>query len=108
MPESPTLHVHYDENEGRTRVRFAGGDSEDLLLTPVGDDLYRLEESSLLREARYMDVIRASRLDDGGLLFLGVETPSDLVHQEWLLSKEIINAPAFRSILERVMEFGGN
>jgi hypothetical protein len=44
-----------------------------------GADLYRLEENSLLGAASYRNVICASRRDDGGRQFLGVETRSDLV-----------------------------
>jgi hypothetical protein len=108
MPDTPTVHFEYDENGARTPVCFENGDTEDLVVTPLGDDLYRLEETSLLGEARYRDVIRARSREDGALLFIRVESPSDLVTQEWLLSQEIIDSPDFGSILERIMAIGGN
>jgi len=51
VTDTPTISLRYAGNEGRTRIIFGNGDTEDLLLTPLGDDLYRLEESSLLGEA---------------------------------------------------------
>lgn len=96
------------EGDGQTRIGFENGDSEDLLVTSLGGDLYRLEESSLLGEASYRDVIRARRLSDGSLLFQGVETRSDLIMQSWLLSEQIIASPLFCDILAQVMASGGN
>lgn len=81
MEDLPKVHVGYSGSEQRTRVWFEDGDSEELLLTPVEGDLYRLDESSFIGEARYGDVIRASCRDDGGLVFLRIETPSGLVAQ---------------------------
>ena len=108
MPGLPTVHIRYDDNIARTRIHYENGDNEDLLVTPLGNNLYRLEESSLFGEASYRDVIHAARRDDGGLLFLNLETPSDLVMQSWVLGQEIIDSPGFRSILEQVMALGGN
>lgn len=108
MPDTPTISVCYDGNDGRTRITFDNGDSEDLLLTPLGDDLYRLEESSLLGEAMYRDVIKAKPLQDGGLQFSSVEARSGLTVQSWIVSEEIIAATPFHAILRDVMASGGN
>ena len=40
------------------KAKFDNGDSEELLLTPLGDNLYRVEESSLLGELMYRDVVK--------------------------------------------------
>ena len=77
MPNAPTVHVEYEGNYDRTRIYFDNGDSETLILTPQGDDLYVLEESSFLGEAMYKDVIRATRREDGNLLFVSVERRSE-------------------------------
>lgn len=61
MHDLPTLHLGYSGSNERTQLWFDNGDSEELLLTPLEDNLYRLEESSFLVEAMYGDVIRASR-----------------------------------------------
>lgn len=87
---------------------FEDGDSEELLLTPVEGDLYRLDESSFIGEARYGDVIRASCRDDGGLVFLRIETPSGLVAQSWVLSQSVLDSPECVLLLEHVVAIGGN
>jgi hypothetical protein len=108
MPNSPAVHFKYSGDDERTRVWFEDGDSEELLVTALGNDCYRLEESSLLGEARYRDVIRAIRRADGGLLFHGIETRSDLVTQSWLLSEDILDSTECGSLLCEVMAMGGN
>jgi hypothetical protein len=107
MENLPTVHLGYSGSVERTRVWFGNGDSEELLLTPVDGDLYRLEESSFIGEARYGDVIRGSRRDDG-LLFLGIETRSNLVSQSWILSEAVLDCPECGSLLDDVMAMGGN
>jgi hypothetical protein len=53
-------------------IRTATGDSETLLLTLMGEDLFRLEESSFVTDAVYRDVIRATEAEDGALLFVEI------------------------------------
>src|SRR5258708_7094653 len=108
MADSPTIHLECSDDEKRTHIRFGNGDSEFLVVTALGNDLYRLEQSSLLGEAYYRDVISTSRLDDGDLLFLGIEKPSGLVVQSWVLSLEVIDSIEVRAILEDVVAVGGN
>lgn len=108
MTDNPTISVRYDGNDGRTRITFDNGDSEELLVTPLGGDLYRLEESSLFGEAMYQDVIKAKHLEDGGLQFSSVETRSGMAVQSWILSEGVITDAPFQSILRDVMAAGGN
>ena len=108
MEDLPKVHVRYSGGEERTRVWFENGDSEELLLTPLEGDRYRLEESSFIGEARYGDVIRASCRDGGGLAFLGIETPSNLITQSWVLSQSILDSPECSLLLDHVMAIGGN
>jgi len=67
MPEKQTFEIEYPD-----------GSSEGLLVSPVGPNLYRLEESSLLGEAVFGDVIEAESTQDGSLQFKRVATPSDM------------------------------
>src|SRR5579862_3060169 len=53
-------------------IRTATGDSEKLLLTPMGGDLFRLEESSFVTDAVYRDVIRPIETEHGALLFVEI------------------------------------
>lgn len=108
MTDSPTVHIEPAGGEPRNRILYANGNSESLLLTSIGLGLFRLEESSLLGEACYHDVIRASPKADGSLEFGGLAVPSGLHTQEWLLSKALIESAAFESVLEWVMSVGGN
>ena len=96
--ESPRL-VH---------ITFEDGSTEGLLLTALGSNFYRAEESSLLGEMCYKDVIQAEPQSDGSVRFLKVVTPSGLKTNSWILSKGIIESDAFRAILDSVMELGGN
>lgn len=112
------------------QVLFGEGDSEHLLLTALRGELYRAEESSMLGEVRWRDVIEARTVSDGSLQlypasinihlardgeealaklqFVRVVTPSGLKTNSWILSKDIIESEALRTILDSVMELGGN
>jgi hypothetical protein len=89
-------------------IRTATGDSEKLLLTPVGGGLFRVEESSFVTEAVYRDVIRATETEDGALLFVEIADRSPLVTHSWILSQDLIQSDAVQSILKQVMDQGGN
>jgi hypothetical protein len=96
--ESPRLvHIIFDD-----------GSTEDLLLTSVGPNTYRAEESSMLGEFSYKDLIEAQPLSDGSLQFLKIVTPSGLKTNSWILPKGIIESEGFRVILDSVMKLGGN
>jgi len=89
-------------------IRTATGDSETLLLTPVGENLFRIEESSFVTDAVYRDVIRATETQDGALLFVEIAKRSPLVTNSWILSQELIQSDAVQAVLKRIMEQGGN
>ena len=108
MSDTTTVHIEYQGDDGRTRIVFENGDREDLIVAPLGSDLYRLEESSFASEIRYMDVMRAVAQDDGSLLFKEVVTRSDLATHSWVLSKEILSSRELREILDLAMAVGGN
>lgn len=61
MENLPSLHLRYGDDDGGARFWFENGDSEDLLVTSLGGDLYRLEQSSFIGDAMYGDVVRAQR-----------------------------------------------
>ena len=89
-------------------IRTATGDSERLLLTPVGDNLFRVEESSFVTDAVYRDVIKATETQDGALLFLEIAERSPLVTNSCILSQELIQSDALQSVLKQIMDQGGN
>ena len=89
-------------------IRTATGDSEKLLLTPLGGNLFRVEESSFVTDAVYRDVIKATETEDGALLFVEITERSPLVTNSWILSQELIESNAVQSILKQIMDQGGN
>jgi hypothetical protein len=89
-------------------LRTAKGDSEKLLLTPIGGDLFRLEESSFITDGVYQDVIRATETRDGALLFAEIAQRSPLVTNSWILSQELIQSDALQRVLKQIMDHGGN
>jgi hypothetical protein len=89
-------------------IRTAGGDSERLLVTPVGENLFRVEESSFVTDAVYRDIIRASETEDGALMFVEIAERSPLVTNSWVFSQELIESEAVQSVLKVIMDQGGN
>jgi hypothetical protein len=53
MSKLPTGHFEYDHDSGRSSISYENGDSEELLVSSTGADLYRLEESSFAGDAVY-------------------------------------------------------
>jgi hypothetical protein len=89
-------------------IRTATGDSETLLLTPVGENLFRVEESLFVTDAVYRDVIRVTETQDGALLFVEIAERSPLVTNSWILSQALIQSDAVQAVLKRIMKQGGN
>jgi hypothetical protein len=96
------------EQARERQVLFLDGDSETLLVTPMGQNLYRMEESSALGEASYHDVIEAELQTDGTLRFLRVYRPSGLKSVSWMISQSVADSPALSALLDKVMSAGGN
>ena len=94
--------------QAEREIRTATGDRETLLLTPVGENLFRVEESSFVTDAVYRDVIRVTETQDGALLFVEIAERSPLVTNSWILSQELIQSDAVQAVLKRIMEQGGN
>ena len=97
MAEKKTLEISYPD-----------GSSEGLLVSPVGPNLYRLEESSMLGEAVFGDVIEAVPMHEGGLLFKRVASPSGMTTVNCILTPEQMQAPGLQPLLDGIMSLGGN
>jgi hypothetical protein len=104
VADSGDLRAAAVEREIRTET----GDSEMLLVTPVGENLFRVEESSFVTDAVYRDVIRATQTHDGSLLFVEIAERSPLVTNSWILSQDLIQSDAVQSLLKQIMDHGGN
>lgn len=92
----------------RRKLLSARGGYEKLLLTPLGGNLFRLENSSLLTGAFYRDVIRATETEYDALLFVEITERSSLVTSLWVLSPELIQSDAVQAILKQVKDVGGH
>jgi hypothetical protein len=91
-----------------TQIALSEGDREELLITPISHNLYRLEESSLLGEVMYHDVIEAETQTDGSLRLVRVVTPSGLKTASWILAESLFESPALTALLDKVVVLGGN
>jgi len=99
--------VNSGDSTGEVHLTFQDGSSERLLVTPLGPNLYRLEESSALGEASYHDIVETEPQTDGTLRFIRVATPSGLKTVSWILSKVKIESPAMSALLDKVISVGG-
>lgn len=110
MPSDSSIPVHFNFGEAgdeRKLIRYEGGDSERLMLTAVGPDLYRLEESSFAGDAVYGDIIRADRSSNGDLTFRDIVERSPLVTQSWIISADVLSTERIKKILSTVIDAGG-
>ena len=89
------------------KITFVDGYQEEVLAVPVGPNLYRLEESSMLSEAKYHDVIEVKAQADGGLRLLRIVTPSGLKTVSWILQQKVFESPSIKLLLDKVMSSGG-
>ena len=98
-----------DPNGPPCEVRMLFEDGEETtLVTLVGPNLYRMEDSSVLWEPGYHDVVEAESQTDGTLKFLRVQTPSGLTTLSYILSPSLLESRAMSVFLEKVMAVGGN
>lgn len=83
------------------------GKSESLLVTPLGSNFYRLEESTLMEKAHFQDAIEAVTREDGSLEFLAVKEHSTLQPYSFLLSKQVIESGLLKLLLDNVKARNG-
>lgn len=89
------------------RVFFQNGDCESLLVSPVGANLYRSEQTSLLGEMCYFDTIEAETQSDGTLRMLRVAARSGLKTFSCFLSLAQFESPELAAFLHGVAAAGG-
>jgi hypothetical protein len=89
-------------------VCFLDGSRESLLLTPLGENRFRMDESSMFGEVMYRDVIEAIETEGGVLRFVAVVEKSPLTSRSWISRQELIETDAIQNLLRRIMDEGGN
>ncbi len=91
----------------RLRLRDNHGREEFLSVTPLGEDLYRLEESPAFAYSISLhDVVRAIASSEGGLDFAGVAERSGNRTMRVMFSRFSINSKQARPILKRLKRLG--
>ena len=100
MDEILQIDVNFEEEGVR---------ANNMCLTQIGPNLYRLEETPVFIESvSYKDVIEADKQPDGSLLFCQVVQKSDLRTYDLILSKEIVASEELAIILDKVTALGGH
>src|ERR1700674_4781979 len=100
--------MNSSEQPCEAQMTFQDGHSEGLLVTQLGQNLYRLEESSAFGEASYHDVVETEPQADGTLRFMRVLTRSGLTTVSWILPQGQFESPALAALPAKVMAVGGN
>ncbi len=116
MPEAEEIKLefdfeHADISPGMEVVSLIFADegvTESLLVTPLAQNLFRLEESPLNDELAFYDVIEGERQGDGNVIFQRVAKKSEMRRFSYLLNNQIIDSMQFQSLQQQVMEIGGN
>jgi hypothetical protein len=86
----------------------AEGDTEALIVTDLGDGMFRLEESPVFSGfAGWSDVMLCSRGDDGRLICQEVVQPSGLHRVCWVTNHEYLQSRNWAELKPRIMAAGG-
>lgn len=97
--------------EGQQQEWFAFEEDcqETLYVTPLGENLYRLEETPVLVEQEiYLgDIIEAEVRDDGVLRFRRLVVASPWHHWSWFLAQIVIESSDFDGFTAMIEEQGG-
>ncbi len=92
----------------RVQLVFPDGDFEDIDVTQLGPDSYRLEETPVFTEwVGRFDVFEAERSGEGRLRFLRIVEHSPFEMHSYVLSREIVETGEFESFIEAVVRDGG-
>ncbi|MEJ7700555.1 MAG: hypothetical protein WKF71_13030 [Pyrinomonadaceae bacterium] len=78
-----------------------------VLVTTLGENLYRLEQSPLDERAFYKDIIQAKKQEDGSLLFEKVVELSGRNNYCYLLSKKFYETSEFEELLKKIEKSDG-
>jgi hypothetical protein len=89
-------------------VTFPDG-RELLHMTPLGDNRFRLEVTSICGHLRYGDTIEVSPpLVDGAVAYRRIIRRSGLRTKCFVLSKKLVESPGIRNFANRIEVLGGH
>jgi hypothetical protein len=93
----------------RARITFGDVTNDELLVSSLGENRYRLEEAPLLTESVfYGDIVEAEKQADGSLLFTQVFERSGMKNYDYILPRSSFESAEFERLLERIDEAGGH
>ena len=96
-------------NSYHARINFGDVINDNLLVSSVGPNQYRLEDAPLLTESvLYGDIIEAEPQADGSLFFTRVLKPSGMRHYDYVLPRSVYESEGFEKLLVRIDEEGGH
>jgi hypothetical protein len=96
------------EEEVALYVRYNDGGRELLYMTPVSENRYRLEVTSICGHLRYGDTIEVGApLADGSVAYRRIVKRSGLKTQCFILSLGLLESPGICSFWERIQSLGG-
>jgi hypothetical protein len=90
-------------------VRYGDGGRELLYMTPVNENRYRLEVTSICGHLRYGDTIEVGTpLADGSVPYRRIVKRSGLKTHCFILSQGLLESPRICSLWERIDSLGGH
>lgn len=105
----PSLRLVFN-NESGIAVSFADDITEDLPLTHVEGNQYRVEFSSMLANPRvfYGDVIEINPTGQNSADFVRIVKRSGFIVSCRLVGQETVESTLFQGLLDKIMRLGGN
>jgi hypothetical protein len=105
----PSLRLVFNDGPG-IAVSFPNDTTEDLLLTHVEGNHYRVESSSWLSDPRvfYGDIIEVNPKGENSADFVRIVKRSGFRVSCCLVGQKTIESPLFQVLLNKIMQVGGN
>jgi hypothetical protein len=80
-----------------------------LYMTPLGDNRYRLEETSLCGLLRYGDTLEAyPPAEDGSIRYRRMVKRSELKTHSFILSRDVVESAEMSKLAQRIQSQGGH
>jgi hypothetical protein len=91
------------------RLSFEEGCEETVYVTPLGNNLYRLDMTPLFVEVdvSFGDIIKAEMQTNGVLRFCRVAEHSQWRHWNWILSKDTLESAPFQAFQQAIEAHNG-
>jgi hypothetical protein len=92
----------------KAKILFETGWCGTLCLTPIGPNLYRVEETPIISgEVKYFDIIETKKQNDGTLLFKRVVEKSKFRAFGYLIALDVIRSKQFQMFWTKILQEGG-